>query len=565
MKKLVSLLLALMLMLSGISALAAEIDLSKYSQFPLVTDGSVTIRVASSRSDADGIDADKMWFWNWLEYATGIHFEVEQILSSVRDEKLSLMFASGDLPDLIYGMSLSTSELVRYGQGEGLLMPLNEYINEDVMPNATAWFEAYPKALAYATAPDGNVYTLPWLYSIDRLVGESNRVFYNQAWAEKLGYTEAPKTLDAFVEMLYAMKEDNPDSIPLGGGMSDSTCNPMFYLMNAYGYLTNAYGYGQDIALRNGEAVIPVGDETFKEVVALMHQFYQDGIIAEDFFTLDGTKLSASMNDGLLGVYPFVPFTVNSDPAFWEDWASVTPLTSEYNETQQWKAYDSMSIGNWAISAKSEHGELLARLADFFFSDIGTIYAWYGPMNGTEDCLGMTEGWVINPETNSREWPEVTSGKYASTSVYFQQVACGVTGGGLGNHSHTIGLSEIPEGYDLDNVMRYLYGAPIEEEKVYNLAEPDHAFRYSMLQNITPYEVDGFPSVVYYDEDTTYAMNELKTVIDPYAESEIAKFIVGERSMDEYDAFISELESMGLREYEGYYQAAYANYLANMG
>lgn len=32
MKKLVSLLLALMLMLSGISALAAEIDLSKYSQ-----------------------------------------------------------------------------------------------------------------------------------------------------------------------------------------------------------------------------------------------------------------------------------------------------------------------------------------------------------------------------------------------------------------------------------------------------------------------------------------------------------------------------------------------------
>lgn len=565
MKKLVSLLLALMLMLSGISALAAEIDLSKYSQFPLVTDGSVTIRVASIRSDADGIDADKMWFWNWLEYATGIHFEVEQILSSVRDEKLSLMFASGDLPDLIYGMGLSTSELVRYGQGEGLLMSLNEYINEDVMPNATAWFEAYPKALAYATAPDGNVYTLPWLYSIDRLVGESDRVFYNQAWAEKLGYTEVPNTLDAFVEMLYAMKEDNPDSIPLGGGMSDSTFNPMFYLMNAYGYLTKAYGYGQDIALRNGEAVIPVGDETFKEVVALMHQFYQDGIIAEDFFTLDGTKLSASMNDGQLGVYPFVPFTVNADPAFWGDWASVTPLTSEYNETQQWKAYDSISIGQWAISAESEHGELLAKIADFLFSDIGTIYAWYGPMNGTEDCLGMTEGWVINSETNSREWPEVTSGKYTSTSVYFQQVACGVAGGGLGNHSHTIGLSDIPEGYDLDNIMRYLYGAPIEEEKVYNLTEPDHAFRYSMLENITPYEVDGFPSVVYYDEDTTYAMNELKTVIDPYAESEIAKFIVGERSMDEYDTFISELESMGLREYEGYYQAAYANYLANMG
>lgn len=561
MKKLVSLFLALLLTFACVGALA-DVDYRDYSQFPLAEEGTVTVRVAVIRSDADGIDADRMWFWNWLEYATGVNFEVEQILSSVRDEKLSLLFASGNLPDLIYGMGLTTAELVRYGQSEGLLMPLNEYITEDVMPNACAWFEAYPKALAYATAPDGNVYTLPWLYDVDRLVGESSRVFMNEAWAKELGFAEVPETLDAFVDMLYAMKEDRPESIPLGGGMEQF--NPMFYLMNACGYLSTAYGYGQEIALRDGQAVIPAGDATFKEVLKLMRQFYEDGIIAEDFFTLDNTKLSSYMNDGLLGVYPFVPFTVNSDEAFWGDWCSVKPLTSEYSDVQQWLKYDSISIGQWAVSAKSEHGELLARLADFYFSDIGTIYAWYGPMNGTEDCLGMTEGWIINAETNARDWPEIASGKYASTSQYMQQVSCGVTGGGIGNHSHTIGTSDIPADYDLNNVMRYLYGAPIEAEKTYNLKEPDPAFRYSMLQNISPYEVDGFPSVVYYDEDTTYAMNDLKTVLDNYMKSEIAKFIVGERDLEDFDAFVGELESMGLREYEGYYQAAYADYLANM-
>ena len=101
-----------MLTLSAVGALA-ELDFHDYSQFPLCEDGSVTIKVVTIRSDADGIDADKMWFWNWIEYATGVHFEVEQILGSVRDEKLSLLFTSGELPDLIYGLGLSTSELVR--------------------------------------------------------------------------------------------------------------------------------------------------------------------------------------------------------------------------------------------------------------------------------------------------------------------------------------------------------------------------------------------------------------------------------------------------------------------
>lgn len=563
MKKLVSLFLALLLTLSAVGALA-ELDFHDYSQFPLCEDGSVTIKVVTIRSDADGIDADKMWFWNWMEYATGVHFEVEQILNSVRDEKMSLLFASGELPDLIYGLGLSTSELVRYGQSEKLLMPLNEFLTPEIMPNACAWFEAYPQALAFSTAPDGNVYTLPWLYDMETLVGESDRVFMNETWAKELGYDEVPKTLDKFVEMLYAMKEANPDSIPLGGGMEDGAYNPMFYLMNAYGYLGKAYGFGADIAVRDGKAVLPIGDATFKEVLKLMNQFYKDGIIAEDFFTMDNTKLSSYMAEGKLGVYPFVPFVVNSDEAFWSNWCSVEPLTSEYNDKQQWLAYNTISIGQWAVSAKSEHGELLARLADFYFSDIGTIYPWYGPMNGTDDCLGMTEGWIIDPETNSRAWPEIESGKYASSSVYMQQVGCAVNGGGIGNHSHALGLSEIPAGYDRDNIMRWLYGAPIEEEKTYNLSEPDPAFRYSMLQHISPYEVEGFPSIVYYDEDTTYAMNDLKVVIDTYAKAEVAKFIVGERDIEEFDTFVGELEAIGLREYEGYYQAAYESYLSSL-
>ena len=44
-------------------------------------------------------------------------------------------------------------------------------------------------------------------------------------------------------------------------------------------------------------------------------------------------------------------------------------------------------------------------------SDVGTIMFWYGPMNGTEDTLGMTEGWAID-ENNGVYWPECNNGTY---------------------------------------------------------------------------------------------------------------------------------------------------------
>ena len=59
-------------------------------------------------------------------------------------------------------------------------------------------------------------------------------------------------------------------------------------------------------------------------------------------------------------------------------------------------------------------------------------------------------------------------------------------------------------------------------------------------------------------------MNDLKVVIDTYAKAEVAKFIVGERDIEEFDAFVGELEAIGLREYEGYYQAAYESYLSSL-
>ena len=83
MKKLVSMLLALCMVMTAPMALAAYNDHTDYSQFPLVKEGeSVAISVATKRSEKYGNDPDKTWFWIWSEKVTGIDFDVEQILAT---------------------------------------------------------------------------------------------------------------------------------------------------------------------------------------------------------------------------------------------------------------------------------------------------------------------------------------------------------------------------------------------------------------------------------------------------------------------------------------------------
>ena len=48
---------------------------------------------------------------------------------------------------------------------------------------------------------------------------------------------------------------------------------------------------------------------------------------------------------------------------------------------------------------------------------------------------------------------------------------------------------------------------------------------------------EDYPAYIYVDEDTNLIMNDLHSVLDNYVQQEVAKFITGRRSLDEFDAF----------------------------
>ncbi len=99
----------------GITLTAAGYDARYFDeegnmQLPL-TDGSYTYKILWKKFATDvGTPEDKYMLQQALE-ATGIKVEIEEVSEQAWEEKLSVVFASGDLPDLILG---ETNNLINY-------------------------------------------------------------------------------------------------------------------------------------------------------------------------------------------------------------------------------------------------------------------------------------------------------------------------------------------------------------------------------------------------------------------------------------------------------------------
>lgn len=547
MKKLVSITLALVLVLSSISALAISNDYRDYVNWP-IADNDVTIRIGLGlNASASDWSLETNWFFNWAMEKTGLKFEFDTVQSSAMNERKSLMFASNELPDVLWGFNLTPVEMVKYGVNEEQLMALNQYITPEIMPNLCKWMEAYPKAVENVTAPDGNIYTLPYFYKVTNPVGGSTRIFISDMYLADLGI-EKPQSLAELNEALYAFKAAHPDQTPIGAAVGDYDIRD--YFLNAMGYLTDGKNdYGASIAIKDGKVVVPAADETFYEFLKLMNQYYNDGIIYQDYFLLDSDTVEADIKNGQAMLQEGTTF--GSSYEEWLKWSAAYPLTSDFNTERKWLSSNLFKNGGFALSAEFEHPVEMLKFMDFFYTDLGAIWCWNGPVKGHEDTMGMKDvGYYINDEGNI-VYVGVENGTYES---------------GWPNNLHltiptglVVGLNTCslnPELNSEPSLTKALAGYEDTKFQWDVTGNVDNYFRASMEEFVSPYEVTDYPYYVFLDAEKSDRLTELATVIDPYVQTEVAEFITGARPLNEFEQFVTELESMGIREYEEIYQAA---------
>lgn len=571
MKRLVCVFLVLVMLCACLPALAEVANHTWYSQFPLITDGSdVTVSVITTRNEANCLkDAKDMWFWKFSEAASGLKFQVEQVLASATKERKKLMFASDTLPDVIIGFDLTTAEIMTYGAAEKQLYALEDLLTEERTPYIYQWLNTYPTLKNAVTAADGHIYTLPAIINAKQTFGNNEKIFINNTWLQELNL-EVPETLADFTNMLRAFKQAHPDCIPLGSAASkDNLYNAFSIIINAYGYLTdggNDFGFG--VAIRNGEAVIPAADPTFKEVLATLNEYYKEGLIDPNVFTMDNNALNADMAAWKLGVYPFAPYIAQASKEDFQQWVSVKPLTAEgFNDKQQWLSPNPYAIGGLVFSSKvdAKKMDLILRYFDYFYSDLGGMELWCGPLVGSEDTMGMLNGLTIKWSEDSQSYSTYYTDSndlhaYASNlQLVYSEIAPANSSNAFGNRSHSLKYEKLDHTIPL---LQYLTGTCGPDDVIpYTRSRNtgDGCFRLSMMDNIVPYEADGFPAFAYFTAEQVEEMNEINALLQPRVTSEVAKFITGARSLDEFDAFVGELEALGVRDLEAVYQGVWAN------
>ena len=359
MKKTLSILLALCLLLGCASAFAdkptiSQLAINSYYSTVDLKDAYLLKKIA----DNAGVTVD----WNLLDPGTYA-------------ESVSPMLASGqDLADVIM---LPDLDLTQTYLSSGMFEPLDTHF--DIMPNYKKFLDENPIIKGSLTAVDGHIYYVP------QTVVTNNYqpvLMYNVRWLEKAGI-EAPKTLDDFVAMLRYYKENDMN----GNGEADEI--PMS-LMNAF--LPYAFGpaFGMDLVsgyYADDQGVVhygPYEKEQYKAYLAFLNGLYNEGLLEQEFASLDRDQIVARCANDTTGVTFDISWQMSTlYSAQYESYkadpskgviAGAAPLSGEYAGAYIGRNPISNIFG---INARSANKDLAIRFLDYAMSEEAQdLYVW---------------------------------------------------------------------------------------------------------------------------------------------------------------------------------------------
>lgn len=519
------------------------------SEAPIVKEGEKITLDIVVRREPDNMatsDVNTNFLTQYIEQKLNIDLNITQIDPTVLAEQKSLLMTGGDLPDMMFQLFFTEAEIMQYGVDGGMFLNMYDYVSDELTPTFKKVLEDHPEVVNAVVAPDGALYSAPKIGS--KAAGSSPaigtpRIFIDTKYMDAVGITEAPQTVDEMLDFLRAVKELDPAQFGVDQIVP--------YIGKPDAMLTAAMGWtSSGLAAANKdfdkkEITIPCMDqEKFTEFVRIYKQMYDEGLLHPDVFTQESMAVNGQCADRV-GAMSTTPAPYVNVVTGWEEFISASPLTSAVNNTKGVGASPAYNNGLLVISADTEYPELCMRLVDFLYTDKGVAYGTYGPAAAIpEDNLGLFEGFYY--EGTVLKIPEVLNGTYPDNYTFQMNAASMFFNGQMSEEQ-------------LHLACQRLAGIENPDYPPLNLEDPDDHYRYLCQEAQGPYVVQNLPSP-YADADTMATYGDYKTAINTHVSSELAKFVVGERSMDELPAFFAELDALGLQEYWAMVQELYKDF-----
>lgn len=372
MKRLVSLFLALVMVLS-MSAALAEVT------YPLTTE-PVTITIAVAQHNADAVsDFNTKTAIKQAEEVTGVHIEWIPIQEG-NNEKVATMLA-GDMPDVFLGLLNDT--LIQQNSD---MFVQTENLIEKYCPNIFATYEENVDGWrTFLTYPDGHMYGLIANYRANPSNGMQGTMWIRQDWLDNLGLA-MPTNLAELEEVLIAFRDldadgdgDATNEIPWDWAQKHYAAGWDDYV-GMFGSTAGQTGGGYfDIV--DGKVVDVIRQDNFRAAIEFLHRMCAEGLMNIEGLTQTDDQYNANLASGKVGVFSgWAPYTYISDPELQAKYVPTGPLAADGYTFRYMPNRLTANRCGFVITSECENVELALQWWDYMSRDVvATHTARSGP------------------------------------------------------------------------------------------------------------------------------------------------------------------------------------------
>lgn len=342
------------------------------SAFPLVALGEAAFTMAGFDGEGSSHDWATNAFFTRMEERTGLSFTFNEYTASAQWQAAKdKMFASGELPDVLFKAALTTDELIRYTES-GQLIDLKPLLEANA-PHLWALLEQNPDWLTAVTLPSGKIGALPALQP----VATQDVLWINQTWLDALGLS-APTDFASLTAVLTAFRDGDPNH----NGKKDEI--PLAFLgpwelklfSHAYGVVTNDYNIYLDEA---GQVHYWPNEDSFFDLAAQLRELYSQKLLAQDGFQTSDVLRRLTDDDATVcfGAFfaptPVSLVTYNQSKAY----TAVMPFVYEGRQVYR-DLFGQVARGAFAITSACQDPAAMLQWVDVLYTEEGAVEAMLG-------------------------------------------------------------------------------------------------------------------------------------------------------------------------------------------
>ncbi len=516
-----------------------------------IVKNKITLKIFVPRG-ASNPEYSEMRMFQVLSELTNLDFEFIEAPTDQYETLRSVAWEDkNNIPDLfLYNNPIS--EVVTFSEN-GILTPFNdpEYSKGDLkigslidnyMPNYKALVENNfgikgVNASDVLTMEDGLMYSTASVNDVPRDL--TFKYYVNQKWIDninsnyiteedkKLPNAADIKTIDEYLTVLRAFKEYDAN---LNGDANDEvpvTAESMYYIRNL---ILSSYGYVSDwIEINNDESsfVCVPSTEAYKKYLETASMMYQEGLIDNSTFSNNFTMLANKGFEDRLGSFSCSAAYFVVGDVLDADYVTVGPFTSDYY-TGEPLAYslETINATGAIIPSGTPYVREIARLLDVMYSELGTQLQAFGE-EGTD--------WEWTDDTKT-EWKKLVPEGSSESDTELKRASLTPNYGlGVGPYISFDFIGKEVEGYT--------------------------SYLNEISARYAPYLKEPIPAYIHLTEKEYQAESLHGTTLRNYIEESEFQFITGVMKVnDDWEKYLSKLESYKYKEIEKIYNDALARY-----